>query len=115
MESNVSDVKPEGEETPVGETPVEFIPKVEEVESDDPDDVTREGNIVVDEQVELYDKDEEIITKQFYEKNITQVTSSDLVNAGIEPDRMHPTRFTIGRYEISRQIMISKFTIKKLV
>lgn len=97
--------------------PVESVeePDESELESDDPEDVTRDGKIVVDEKVELYDKDEEIITKQFFEKNITQVTSSQLVEAGIDTDRMHTTKFTIGRYEISRQIMISKFTITKLV
>lgn len=83
-------------------------------DEDEGDGVGRDGDVVETVEKQYYDKDEEIITAML-EKGITRASSQELLDAGIDADRIHPYSFRIGRYSLHRIILVSKYTIEKVV
>jgi hypothetical protein len=83
-------------------------------EGEDEGEVGRDGNVVETQTTEYYDKDEEIITAMLA-KGTTRATSQELLDAGIDSDRIHPYSFRIGRYSLHRLILVGKYTIEKVV
>lgn len=81
-------------------------PKAEEI------DVTGENSVVVEEVVTEFDPDEKIIS-DMYDSGKTEVTSSELIKAGFDTNRMASYSFNIGQFKLSRLMLVSPYTIEK--
>lgn len=76
-------------------------------------DVSSEEEIEIEEVEEYVDQDEEII-RQMYDSGKFLVTSSELIKAGIDQDRLEAYGFQIGEYRLTRSLLVSPFTIEKI-
>ena len=75
-------------------------------------DVTGE-NTVVEQVVEAFFDPDEKILQGFYESGKTELTSNDLIVAGLTLSRTKPYSFHIGQYRLSRLLLISPYTLEK--
>lgn len=84
----------------------------EQKEQDTDLDVTGENSVVVEQVVTEFDPDEKIIS-DMYDSGKTEVTSSELIKAGFDTNRMASYSFNIGQFKLSRLMLVSPYTIEK--
>jgi len=75
-------------------------------------DVTGE-NTVVEEKVEMvYDPDEKIL-EEIYNSGKREVLTNDLIVAGFDSSRMASYTFSVGKYKLSRLLLVAPYKIEK--
>lgn len=76
-------------------------------------DVTGE-NTVIEEKVEMvYDPDEKIL-EAIYESGKRDVLTNDLITAGFDSSRMASYTFSVGKYKLSRLLLVAPYKIEKI-
>jgi hypothetical protein len=76
-------------------------------------DVTGENTVVVQEVEAVYDPDEKIL-QDMYDSGKTQITTNDLIVAGFNTSRITGSyTFNIGRFKLSRLLLLSPYTLEK--
>lgn len=76
-------------------------------------DVTGENTVVVQEVTTVYDPDEKIL-QEMYDSGKREVTTNDLILADFNTQRTSSYSFTIGKYKLSRLLLISPYKLEKL-
>lgn len=105
-------------ESTAGDNPVPQEEKKQEEaqeQNSEPTDlnVTEEESVVIEEVKVEYDPDEKILA-DIFEQGKTTVTTNELMALGFDTERMQPFSFQVGRYKVSRLVMISPYTIEKI-
>lgn len=84
----------------------------EKVENTNEFDVTGE-NTVIEEKVEVVYDPDEIILKNLYDSGKRELSTNDLIVSGIDTSRMASYSFSIGRYKLSRLLLIAPYILEK--
>ena len=66
---------------------------------------------VIEEEVVIYDKDEESIAK-WVESGEDRITTSQLIKIGVDMSRVRPFGFRIGKYSFQRTLLVSAYYIE---
>jgi hypothetical protein len=76
-------------------------------------DVTGENTVILQEVETIFDPDERIL-QEMYDSGKTQITTNDLIVAGFNTSRMTGSyTFNIGRFKMSRLLLLSPYTLEK--
>lgn len=76
-------------------------------------DVTGENTVIVEEVQVAFDPDEDIL-QGMYDAGQTQVTTNDLIVSGFNVKRVTGAyTFSIGKFKLSRLLLLSPYTLEK--
>ena len=76
-------------------------------------DVTGEKT-VIEEQVEVTFDPDEMILKNMYDSGKIEIFTNDLITAGFDTTRMASYTFSVGKYKLSRLLLVAPYTIEKI-
>ncbi len=110
-------VKLETQETtvePENDTMVETVEGKEEasIETETVESVSSESNIIPEK--EVFSDPDEALLAEFLEKGQHEVTINDLVTAGFDPQRIKTHTFQVGKFKVSRLLLVEPFKIERL-
>lgn len=72
-----------------------------------------EETVVADPIVVEMDADEKILN-DIFESGKTEVTTSDLITAGFDTSRMSQYSFEVGKFKLTRLLLVSPYKIEKI-